>query len=114
MLWGNANFNYNEATMAILVLLILRHPYRVNEGGQKPSLVSYMESHDEEQLMYKNKQFGNNNSNYNKRPRRPWIRMKLKQPHFSSISPWTETHMAIRGELNLRLLHRKSIHRRNS
>ena len=55
LLWGNMNYNYNEASMGF------------NQNGQsdlkgaiyserdwsKPNLVTYMESHDEERLMYK-------------------------------------------------------------
>lgn len=67
MLWGNMNHNYNEATMGY------------NEGGKSdlswgvytarnwsaPNLVTYMESHDEERLMYKNISFGATQGSYN-------------------------------------------------
>jgi glycosidase len=62
MLWNNKNFNYNEATMGY------------HDGGKSnfasvyygsggrgwtvPNLVSYMESHDEQWLMFKNISFG--------------------------------------------------------
>ncbi len=66
LLWGNMNYNYNEATMGW------------NEDGKSdfswisykkrgwnnPHVVGYMESHDEERLMYKNKKWGNSNSDY--------------------------------------------------
>jgi len=66
MMWGNHNFNYNEATMGY------------HDGGKSdfswisyknrswtvPANVSYMESHDEERLMYKNLQFGNSSGSY--------------------------------------------------
>jgi len=67
MLWGNHNFNYNEATMGY-------HDggksdfswiSYLNRGWSIPANVSYMESHDEERLMYKNLQFGNSNGSYN-------------------------------------------------
>tara|TARA_R110001583_G_scaffold1202_5_gene10062 strand:- start:17669 stop:20740 length:3072 start_codon:yes stop_codon:yes gene_type:complete len=65
-LWGNASGNYGEATMGY------------NESGKSdlswtswkerqwvaPRLISYMESHDEERLMYKNLQFGNSSGTY--------------------------------------------------
>jgi 1,4-alpha-glucan branching enzyme len=69
LLWGNANFNFNEATMG----------YHNNgksnfswifptaRGYTEPLLVGYMESHDEERLMYKNLTFGNNAGTYNVR-----------------------------------------------
>jgi glycosidase len=62
MLWGNLNYNFNEATMGW-------HSdprqsdfswlwYR-NRGWQQSNVMGYMESHDEERLMFKNIQFGN-------------------------------------------------------
>ncbi len=67
MLWGNTNYNYNEATMGY------------HDGGKSdfswisykkrgwndPHVVGYMESHDEERLMYKNLTYGNGSGNYN-------------------------------------------------
>jgi glycosidase len=67
MIWGNINFNYNEATMGY------------HDGGKSdfswvsykkrgwndPHLVGYMESHDEERLMAKNLNYGNSSGSYN-------------------------------------------------
>ncbi|MBI4428816.1 MAG: T9SS type A sorting domain-containing protein [Ignavibacteriales bacterium] len=67
MLWGNLNYNYNEATMGY-------HDNNKSDfswasyktrGWTKPHLVAYMESHDEERLMYKNLQYGNSSGDYN-------------------------------------------------
>ncbi len=66
MIWGNMNHSYNEATMGY------------NESGKSnfkgisyqergwgvPHLIGYMESHDEERLMYKNLQYGNSSGDY--------------------------------------------------
>jgi len=66
MIWGNINYNYNEATMGY------------NDGGKSnfswisyknrgwndPHLVGYMESHDEERLMFKNLEYGNSSGSY--------------------------------------------------
>jgi pullulanase/glycogen debranching enzyme len=66
MVWGNHNSNYNEATMGY------------HDGGKSdfswisykkrgwtvPANVSYMESHDEERLMYRNLQYGNFSGSY--------------------------------------------------
>jgi hypothetical protein len=41
--------------------------YYKNQGWTEPHIVSYMESHDEERLMYKNTQFGNVNGGYDVR-----------------------------------------------
>nr|WP_320120273.1 alpha-amylase family glycosyl hydrolase [uncultured Marinifilum sp.] len=66
LLWGNANGNYNEATMG----------YNENNksdlswtswkqrGWDAPRVVNYMESHDEERLMYKNLTYGNSSGVY--------------------------------------------------
>jgi len=66
MVWGNHNSSYNEATMGY-------HDggksdfswisYK-NRGWTVPGNVSYMESHDEERLMYKNLQYGNSSGSY--------------------------------------------------
>jgi len=66
LVWGNHNSTYGEATMGY-------HDsgksdfswisYK-NRGWSVPGNVSYMESHDEERLMYKNIQFGNSNGSY--------------------------------------------------
>ena len=66
MVWSNLNTSYNEATMGY-------HDngksdfswisYK-NRGWSVPANVSYMESHDEERLMYKNIQYGNSNGSY--------------------------------------------------
>jgi glycosidase len=63
LLWGNINYQYNEASMG--------YTSDISWGSYKsrnwsmPHLVSYMESHDEERLMYKNLLYGNTLGNYN-------------------------------------------------
>lgn len=66
LIWGNSNYNFNEATMGY------------HEGGKsdfswaswqkrgfsEPGLVAYMESHDEERLMYKNLTYGASSGSY--------------------------------------------------
>jgi hypothetical protein len=63
MLWGNLNYQYNEATMGYNS--DLGWGYHVNRGWQYPHLVTYMESHDEERLMFKNITYGNSSGSYN-------------------------------------------------
>ncbi|MDR0546234.1 MAG: alpha-amylase [Dysgonamonadaceae bacterium] len=66
MLWGNMNYNTNEATMG-WGNQTENGSYKGNlsgasykqRGWNNPCLVAYMESHDEERLMYKNIQYGN-------------------------------------------------------
>ncbi len=65
MLWGNLNYNYNEATMGYhdfqggQIKSDFSWGYYGTRGWSVPNLITYMESHDEERLMYKNLQFGN-------------------------------------------------------
>jgi hypothetical protein len=63
MLWGNMNYDYNEATMGYTSNLT-GATYK-SRGWSDMHLVSYMESHDEERLMFKNLQYGNSSGNYN-------------------------------------------------
>ena len=70
--WGNMNYNYSQATMGYRKgpsgddqSWNLSGAYYVNRGWPKPSLVTYMESHDEERLMYKNETYGNHGGSYN-------------------------------------------------
>ncbi len=67
MLWGNANHNYNEATMGYNEngKSDLSWTSYVSRGWDQPNLISYMESHDEERLMYRNYQYGNSIGLYN-------------------------------------------------
>ncbi|HAN17416.1 MAG: hypothetical protein A2X13_09040 [Bacteroidetes bacterium GWC2_33_15] len=63
MLWGNINYQYNEASMG--------YTSDISWASYKtrtwlvPNLVSYMESHDEERLMFKNLEYGNSSDGYN-------------------------------------------------
>ncbi|MDB5269740.1 MAG: 1,4-alpha-glucan-branching protein [Hymenobacter sp.] len=72
MIWGNAVNNYNEATMGYLPGSNFSYGYygstaQGGRGWNSPNLVTYMESHDEERLMYKNLTFGNSNGTYSTR-----------------------------------------------
>ena len=63
LLWNNMNHQYNEATMGYSS--DLRGASFQQRGWTSPGLITYMESHDEERLMYKNLQFGNSQGAYN-------------------------------------------------
>jgi len=63
LIWGNINHEYNEAAMGYSSNLSWGS--YINRGWSVPNLVSYMESHDEERLMYKALTFGNSGNNYN-------------------------------------------------
>jgi len=64
MLWGNMNYAFNEATMGYLGGSDFKGAIHVERGWSQPNLVSYMESHDEERLLYKNIQYGNASGGY--------------------------------------------------
>lgn len=59
MIWGNLNYNYNEAAMGWVNTSDFSNISYKYRNWNKPNLVGYMESHDEERLMYKNLKFGN-------------------------------------------------------
>ncbi len=64
MLWGNGVHEFNEATMgweSDLSVIDYKVPWR---DFDDPHLVGYLESHDEERLMYKNLQWGNSSTDY--------------------------------------------------
>jgi len=66
LLWGNTNYNYNEATMGYNDggRSDFSWGYYGTRGWAQPNLVTYMESHDEERLMYKNLTYGNSSGAY--------------------------------------------------
>jgi 1,4-alpha-glucan branching enzyme len=89
MLWGNLNYNFNEATMGWHSnpqqsdFSWLWHKRR---GWNAPHLVGYMESHDEERLMFKNINFGNRSGTYSTRDTATALeRMKMAATFFFSI-----------------------------
>jgi 1,4-alpha-glucan branching enzyme len=86
MLWGNMNYNYNEATMGwVPTSNFSGVSYKVRNFNF-PNLVAYMESHDEERLMYKNLQWGNSSGSYNiKDTAQALNRIKLASAFFFTI-----------------------------
>ena len=84
MLWGNSNYDYNEATMGY-PSNFSRISYK-NRGWTKPYLVGYMESHDEERLMFKNLTYGSSSGSYNiKNLNVALNRMKLAGAFFFTV-----------------------------
>ncbi len=68
LLWGNANYNFSEASMGWVPTSNFESFLHTTRGWSKPHLIGYMESHDEERMMYRNLQFGNSsNSAHNVR-----------------------------------------------
>jgi len=64
MLWGNLNYSYNQATMGYSDGWDFSQISYKERFWTKPLLVGYMESHDEERLMYKNLTYGNSSGSY--------------------------------------------------
>lgn len=64
MVWGNGNYNFNEATMGWNDNSDFSWSSYQDRGFSQPGLVAYMESHDEERLMYKNLEYGNSSGDY--------------------------------------------------
>jgi pullulanase/glycogen debranching enzyme len=62
MLWGNMNYEYLEASMGYSSNLT-GVSYQAR-GWNDANLIGYMESHDEERMMYKNLQWGNGSGGY--------------------------------------------------
>jgi 1,4-alpha-glucan branching enzyme len=65
LLWGNLNYAFNQATMGYASGSDFSQGLSSVRGWAQPSLVTYMESHDEERLMYKNINYGNAAGSYN-------------------------------------------------
>ncbi len=65
LLWGNMNSTYNEATMGYTANSNLYGVLSESRGFQEKHLIGYMESHDEQWLMFKNISFGNSSGDYN-------------------------------------------------
>ena len=67
MFWGNLVHAYNEATMGFLPNSNFNWISYKQRGWDDAHVVGYMESHDEERLMFKNISFGNSSGPYNTR-----------------------------------------------
>jgi len=71
LLWGNLNDNYAQATMGYAAPSPSGNTWNFEwgiytvRGWTKPHLVTYMESHDEERVNYKNIKYGNSSGSYN-------------------------------------------------
>jgi len=66
MLWNNVNHSFNEATMGWLEKSDFSRAFHSTHGfARADNLITYMESHDEERLMFKNLQYGNASGSYN-------------------------------------------------
>ncbi len=65
MLWSNVWTQYQEASMGYLGNSNFSGGIHTTRGWTNPHLVGFMESHDEERIMYKNTKYGNSSGAYN-------------------------------------------------
>ncbi|MCO4294388.1 alpha-amylase family glycosyl hydrolase [Solitalea sp. MAHUQ-68] len=65
LLWNNLNNNFAQATMGWMTDSQFSRTLYTNHGFASPNLVTYMESHDEERQLFKNKSYGNVSGSYN-------------------------------------------------
>ena len=65
MLWGNITHQYQESGMGYVNNSDLSWGIYSHRGWSNPHLITYMESHDEERIMYKNITYGNSGLNHN-------------------------------------------------
>jgi 1,4-alpha-glucan branching enzyme len=65
MLWGNVNYAFSQSTMGYSTDSDFGSYYHSSRGWTFPHLVGYMESHDEERMMFRNINFGNSSSLHN-------------------------------------------------
>ncbi|UYZ64615.1 alpha-amylase family glycosyl hydrolase [Hymenobacter weizhouensis] len=88
MLWGKMTDAYNEGTMGYNEngKSNTSRAYHATRGFAKPDLVAYMESHDEERLMYKNLAFGNVQGSYSTKDLNTALaRMELASAFFFTV-----------------------------
>lgn len=83
MVWGNMTHEYNEATMGYSS--DFRWADYKRRNFVRPRVITYMESHDEERLMYKNQQFGNSAGGHNTRE----LPIALKRKEAASVFHYT-------------------------
>ncbi len=62
MLWGNITHSYQEAAMGWIENSNFEWVSYQERGWDDPHLVGYMESHDEERIMFKNNTWGNSSN----------------------------------------------------
>jgi glycosidase len=67
LLWGNLNNAFSQQTKGISPDADISQAYYATRGWNVPHLITYMESHDEERLMYSNLTSGNASGSYTTR-----------------------------------------------
>ena len=65
ILWGNMNHSYSEASMGWISNSDFSWGIYKSRGWKEPHLITYMESHDEERMMFRNLNYSNKSGDYN-------------------------------------------------
>jgi 1,4-alpha-glucan branching enzyme len=65
LLWGNLNYNYSQAAEGNISNSDFSGGIYTVRNWTKPHLVTYMESHDEERIVYNALNYGNSSGGYN-------------------------------------------------
>ncbi len=65
MIWGNINYSFSQASMGYNENWNFDWASYKKRGWEVPNLVAYMESHDEERVMFRNLTYGNSEASYN-------------------------------------------------
>ncbi len=87
LLWGNANYNFNQATMGYSTDASLNGAFANGRTWNQQHLVTYMESHDEERLMYKNLNYGNLNGSYSTKDLNTGLKRNEMAAAFWALTP---------------------------
>lgn len=86
LLWGNLNYSYNQNTIGIAANSDFTWIYYGTRNWSVPHVVGYMESHDEERMMYRNLTQGISIGGYNvKDPTTAIERVKAASALFFTI-----------------------------
>lgn len=86
LIWGNLNGAYNEASMGYNDNSDFSQISYKERFWTEPALVGYMESHDEERMMYKNLSYGNSSGSYDIQERNTGLeRMALAGVFFFTV-----------------------------
>ncbi len=87
MLWGNVNHGFSQSTMGYTQESSISWGLHTSRGWNEPHLVSYMESHDEERLMFKTQEFGNSMGGYTTRDLNTGLERMKAASAFFYLSP---------------------------
>jgi 1,4-alpha-glucan branching enzyme len=64
LLWGNLNYNYRQAVIGNVNESNFSWGFHENRGWNNPHVVTFMESHDEERVVYDALEFGRSQGSY--------------------------------------------------